>query len=187
MRLSLASKRSVVFLWVAPSNCEWSLSGVTSLSIKIRYLLEFHLQQVKLSLILVVVEIQTHRLVKYINLNIFTLCHEYRISHQIRYDSAPFGESSFEQLFDRFCHVLHRSCMKVMKCFTNFTSCELTIPFQSLIYLYRYLSDITPPLSFLTVAHPLGTNFVLSPSFRCCKNQRGSYNFHRDDTEHSSA
>ena len=66
MRLSLASKRSVVFLWVAPSNYEWSLSGVTSLSIKTRYLLEFHLQQVKLSLILVVVEIQTHQLVKYI-------------------------------------------------------------------------------------------------------------------------
>ena len=43
--------------------------------------------------------------------------------------------------------------MQVMKCFTNFTSCELTIPFQSLIYLYRYLSDITPPLSFLTVTH----------------------------------
>lgn len=153
---------------------------------KIRYLLEFHLQQA----------IQTHRMVKYI---------KGPVQHVNRQNlnSLPFAINiAFNTRFGTIPHLLGNHLLNifligfVMFCTgpvcrwwsVSRTSHLVNWQFRSsLWYIYIGTSLITPPLSFLTVAHPLGTNFVLSPSFRCCKNQRGSYNFHRDDTEHSSA
>ena len=40
---------------------------------------------------------------------------------------------------------------------------------------------------FLTVDRPLGTNFFLSPAFRCYKFKDGGHNFWKENTEHSIA